>query len=434
MRTSLWLSFFLFSLLSFTSCNTLKNPFQGKRSAHEKYADGINDAGLKQTQLGTLWFDAANKALQQPQPVSLPYKETGFFPAEKPSAAGYIFNVKKGENILVNITSVPGYGVLFFTELWNATADKNSLITAMDTLNHEIKYTVEKDQQFIVRLQPELLRSMEYTITISTGPSLAFPVGKSGNPTFISFWGAGRDAGARKHEGVDIAAAFRTPVLAATNGITRVNDNNLGGKVVFLRDDNTGYSLYYAHLDSQIAQNGERVKTGDVIGLVGKTGNAIHTVPHLHFGIYTFNGAIDPFAFIDNRKEEPSPVTASTKELNKWLRTTGAVNFRESSSTSSEVKDKTSTGDAALILAATSNWYKAALPDGQVGYIENNLITDKYLREQKVVADTKLFDAPDTTAPAKIIIKKGNILEVVGSYKDFYLVNTGGFQGWVSKK
>ncbi len=424
----------VFAVLIFASCNTSKNPFFGKRSPHEKYGDAINDAGLKQTQLGILWFDAANKALQQPQPVSLPYKETGYFPAEKPSAAGYVFSAKKGEDVIVNITTVPASGVLFFTELWNISNGKNSLLTTMDTLNNQLKYTVEKDQQFVVRLQPELLRSMEYTLTISTAPSLAFPVDKSGDPNFISFWGAGRDAGARKHEGVDIQAKFRTPVLAATNGITRVSDNDLGGKVVFLRDDNTGYSLYYAHLDSQIAYAGERVKTGDVIGLVGKTGNAIHTVSHLHFGIYTGNGAIDPLAFIDDRINEPKPVTASTKELNKWLRTTAAVNFRKGPSINADVKNKTSAGDAALILAATANWYKVELPDGQVGYIENNLLTNKKQREQKANSGTKIFDTPDTTAPAKTILAKGSTLNVIGSYKDFYLVNADRLQGWVSKE
>jgi hypothetical protein len=93
--------------------------------------------------------------------------------------------------------------------------------------------------------------------------------------------------------------------------ISRVNENNPGGKVVFLRDANTGNNLYYAHLDSQIAVEGQKVKTGDTVGLVGKTGNARNTVPHLHFGIYTIGGAINPLPFINPDVKEPKKIAAS---------------------------------------------------------------------------------------------------------------------------
>lgn len=53
---------FVFCFVSLlVSCNTLKSPF-GKRSPHEKYADAITNAGLKETVLGKAWFDAAQNA------------------------------------------------------------------------------------------------------------------------------------------------------------------------------------------------------------------------------------------------------------------------------------------------------------------------------------------------------------------------------------
>ena len=128
-------------------------------------------------------------------------------------------------------------------------------------------------------MQPELLADIEYTLSIFVEPSLAFPVAESGNPRLISFWGNARDKGARRHEGIDITAGFRTPALAAAEGIiSRVNENSLGGKVIFLRDDVTGNNLYYAHLDSQIAVKGQRVKIGDTVGLIGNTGNVCRYV------------------------------------------------------------------------------------------------------------------------------------------------------------
>jgi peptidoglycan LD-endopeptidase LytH len=57
-----------------------------------------------------------------------------------------------------------------------------------------------------------------------------------------------------------------------------------------------GRVYYYAHLD-RYAENlkvGDAVTTETVIGYVGNSGNAKGTPPHLHFGVYTSTGAIDP--------------------------------------------------------------------------------------------------------------------------------------------
>ena len=77
----------------------------------------------------------------------------------------------------------------------------------------------------------------------------------------------------------------------------------LGLSYVWLYDARRGQALYYAHLDSQIVQAGVQVDVGDTLGLVGNTGNARSTSPHLHFGIYRHGeGALDPLPFIDTRR------------------------------------------------------------------------------------------------------------------------------------
>ena len=88
-------------------------------------------------------------------------------------------------------------------------------------------------------------------------------------------------------------------------GFARKVDNALGGKTVFISNPKRQFSLYYAHLDSQTVTNGQYVHQGDTVGFIGNTGNARGTVPHLHFGIYTQYGAINPLAFIQpNNKEQ----------------------------------------------------------------------------------------------------------------------------------
>lgn len=100
----------------------------------------------------------------------------------------------------------------------------------------------------------------------------------------------------RFHSGTDIGAPTGTPVLATRAGQVSVSDFLGGyGLTVILRHDGDLESRY-AHLSQILVQPGERVEQGDVIGLVGSTGNS--TGPHLHFEIrqLTAQGwvAVDP--------------------------------------------------------------------------------------------------------------------------------------------
>ena len=58
--------------------------------------------------------------------------------------------------------------------------------------------------------------------------------------------------------------------------------------------------LYYAHLNEQWVEPGDFVLTGQPLGAVGNTGNAVTTPPHLHFGVYVRRrgGAQDPAEFL----------------------------------------------------------------------------------------------------------------------------------------
>lgn len=108
-------------------------------------------------------------------------------------------------------------------------------------------------------------------------------------------WGAPRGVD-RKHQGQDLFAKRGTPIHSATEGyVWRIGENNLGGNTVWVIGAG-GRVYYYAHLD-RYAENlnvGDAVTTDTVLGYVGTTGNAKGTPPHLHFGVYTSTGAINP--------------------------------------------------------------------------------------------------------------------------------------------
>jgi murein DD-endopeptidase MepM/ murein hydrolase activator NlpD len=115
-------------------------------------------------------------------------------------------------------------------------------------------------------------------------------------------WGAPRGTG-RRHEGQDIFAPKGTPIFSATRGyIYKIGENNLGGQTVSVIGSG-GRVYYYAHLDSYAPglEVGDRVSTRTVLGYVGTTGNAQGTPPHLHFGVYTFSGAINPLPLLTDR-------------------------------------------------------------------------------------------------------------------------------------
>jgi len=100
----------------------------------------------------------------------------------------------------------------------------------------------------------------------------------------------------RRHQGVDIFAARGTPVTSATRGvIVAIGDHGLGGRQVWVLGP-AGERHYYAHLDdwAPTLAEGDVVQAGTPLGTVGNTGNARTTPPHLHYGIYGGDGALDP--------------------------------------------------------------------------------------------------------------------------------------------
>ena len=133
-------------------------------------------------------------------------------------------------------------------------------------------------------------------------------------------WHAPRSGG-RLHEGQDIFAPKGTRVLSATNGyVYNIGENNLGGQTVSVISSG-GRVYYYAHLDAYAPglAVGDRVTTRTLLGFVGATGNAQGTPPHLHFGVYGFDGAINPLPMLIDRA---APLTTKgTKDTKRTKRT-----------------------------------------------------------------------------------------------------------------
>lgn len=110
----------------------------------------------------------------------------------------------------------------------------------------------------------------------------------------------------RAHLGIDYAANVGTPIRAAGNGkLTYVGRKGGYGKTIIIRHDN-GYKTLYAHMNGyrKGMRSGKWVKKGQTIGYVGSTG--MSTGPHLHFGLYKNNRAINPNSVVKVTKSKLS--------------------------------------------------------------------------------------------------------------------------------
>jgi peptidoglycan LD-endopeptidase LytH len=94
--------------------------------------------------------------------------------------------------------------------------------------------------------------------------------------------------GTRRHEALDIVAPRGTAVLSAAPGrVLKLFDSKAGGLMVYAADSSERFILMYGHLDAYqpgLAE-GQALRRGQALGIVGTTGNAPPTVPHLHFAV-----------------------------------------------------------------------------------------------------------------------------------------------------
>lgn len=417
------------------SCNGI-SPLSNvglKSFPYDSYVKSLEKAELDKTVMARQWVRAGENALLDSITMQLPFSESGYFLASQPDARSYRFDARRGQVITVNCRRLTQNDSRIFLDLfiregteWNPIAHGDSTIG--------LTYEFDSDAQCIVRLQPELLVTTDYSISISLTPVLINPVAGASNKSIKSFYGDSRDGGKRKHEGVDIFAKKGTPVIAPTDGVvTRVGTGKLGGNVVWMRDQKRGHSYYFAHLDQQLVSPGKVVDKGDTLGTVGNTGNARYTPAHLHFGIYQHR-SFDPVHFIQ---------TLGTYAVaTPWDTTLREFDYKV---TAKKLPLKAGPGQKYVdilhlpketylqIIAQSDTWYRVRLPDDRKGFVLKAKVAPIQKGKQLKIKDpaTIFSRASHASVPLQHIEPTG-IVEVLANFEKFKFVRTQqGVIGWL---
>lgn len=358
-------------LLIGTSCsrvNKVKDIFD-KPTAREKYERDFE----KDPVVFEDWKKAFENALFESVAVELPYSEAGKFSHDYSKVFSYNLTLNPGERLQVMVET-DSLNTLIFLDLYRQKIDS---VTSYEYLksaefnSSKLQQEVNEPGIYKLLIQPEITSTSPFRINIFKEPVYVFPVAGKGNSAVQSYWGATREGGRRTHEGIDIFAPRGTPVIAVTRGrVSSTGNKGLGGKQVWLRDRKRGNSLYYAHLDSIIATPGMQVVPGDTLGLVGNSGNARTTAPHLHFGIYkAYDGAQNPLPYV---YRTPIPESMISNGIPNFLLATGTANLRKGPSTNAEIGSRVQARDTLKVLGETGDWYHARFEDENF-YIHKSL-------------------------------------------------------------
>ncbi|MEL6273500.1 MAG: M23 family metallopeptidase, partial [Bacteroidota bacterium] len=369
----------LLFLLLISSCSLVDSlaDLISPKTPWEKYTRSLRREKGKEHPDLQAWQAANASALHDDAALVLPSKvRLALRPWVAPdaTACGFRFQLDRGRGLTAAFA--PNKGVVF-GELYAIGQDHEGtyfeLITAWDTIEHELHYEAENSGEYLLLLQSKLYQQVEGELIVKEYAPLTFPVAGVDNRAAQSFWGAPRDGGKRKHEGVDIFAPKGTNLLAVADGeVTRVKEGGLGGKVVWCWAPEYNLSIYYAHLDEQLVSKGDRIRRGEIIGTVGNTGNAHNTPPHLHFGIYP-NGqqAVDPWPFIRMVEASATSPQIDYQQLGKEkeLKSAKQYNIRKQPHPQATITRQLNAGESVFILGAIGEYSHVRTQDGTTGFM-----------------------------------------------------------------
>lgn len=341
--------------------------------AREAYADEL---GVRDPAAMRAWEEAGRRALRSGLGVAPSFRERVRFPAGTPHAIAYSFALREGQQVRLRLEPQDGgAGSRLFVDMFQALGGAVFRPAESPPAGaREFAFRARSTGDFVLRLQPEL-DGGTWEVLVEGDSQLLFPVAGAGLHDVIGVYGDPRDGGGRRHEGIDIAAPRGTPVVAVTSGrVLQARTTPVGGRIIWLGDDASDLTYYYAHLDAHHVREGDRVTAGDTLGTVGNTGNAVGARPHLHFGTYRPGTiALDPAPLLQSTRYAAA-VAVDPGSLGRWARPTGdRVRLRSSPHLAGAIITELNAGTPLLVLGGIGEWHRVILADGTTGFVAAHL-------------------------------------------------------------
>jgi murein DD-endopeptidase MepM/ murein hydrolase activator NlpD len=270
------IAIFLFVIAGFASCVASIHSW---KKSNIRHAENLRaELEVRSTELGSLKKEFAGLIVLEEKLraiAGLKPRQTKAGEAGTGGQGGPEF----GETVFYETDEHPELQLLTGVEGMNADALARAIAAARDSFS-EILEAFEKEQQ-----------------RLSSIPSIN-PV-YSPDAWISSGYGNREDPfnGKRKfHDGTDIVAPRRTPIIAPADGLVTFSGWREGlGRAVEIRHG-YGYRTTYGHNEKLMVKKGATVKRGDVIAYLGSSGHS--TGPHLHYEIRLNGKLVNPYQYV----------------------------------------------------------------------------------------------------------------------------------------
>ncbi len=197
-----------------------------------------------------------------------------------------------GKRLKANIEEIDGKGSVSSPELSLENIENmDDRILQMQERADEVEMVLQSTVNFVTQGQLRSKQQPHLWPTVNHRTYLSSRYGWRKNPF--------EKRKRQWHSGVDIAGGMGAPIVTAASGLVTFAGYRYGyGLMVEVQHEDDVYTRY-AHLKTTIAKNGDVLKAGDVIALMGSTGRS--TGPHLHFEVLVSGQKVDPLPFIKGK-------------------------------------------------------------------------------------------------------------------------------------
>ena len=186
---------------------------------------------------------------------------------------------------------------------------------------------------------------------------------------------------------------------------------------------------------------GTTVQRGDTVGLVGNTGNARTTPPHLHFGVYVRGvegmrrGPQDPIPYLIRPRRRLPSFPSAPERLGTWARVDddGAPLLVDPEGPA-ESAEPLAAHTPVLLIAGSGDRWRVRLPDGRVGWLPVSATesAESAVDEAVVASTSAVRTHPTESAPMVQPLDAGSRVSVLGEFAGYLWVrDKTGRAGWL---